>query len=281
MSTSITNGYNFGKQDVFAMSHAIREMFRPLLLEAIHSRPVANAVEMYDKIQSKSEKLIQEVAREAKGLGFESGPVTWLELYRVAVDKDKKDTFWDRSSEHNFEVSFMRDEKTANVFAMIYGSRESREFFKNVYSEYEYSYWNNTDHPESLSEDEWDDRNATWDRLLGYKSPKVSGLMMTVMEPYELEPRLDYFESGKSFRLPSMESRIGRLAYNLVAAEFVGPEQDMSKPYDMSYFIEHMSLERITAKKNFIRGTLDDTLSIESMRVALERPWVKEHRKTV
>lgn len=281
MSTSINNGYNFGNQDVFVLSRAIRELFRPVLLDAIHSHPVANAVEMYDKLQSGNEKLVQEVNNAAKEFGIESEPLTWFDLYRLAVNKEKKDDFWDPQQEHNLEVSFLQDERTENVFVMVYGSRESREHFRSVYSAFEYSYWNNTDRPDELSEEEWADRSATWDRLVGYKSPKVSGLMMTVMEPYEIEPRLSYYENGKPFRIPSMESRVRVLARNLVAAEFVGPEQDKDKPYDFSYFMDHMSLERITEKKNLIYGTLDDTLNIDSMRAALERPWIKDRKKTV
>lgn len=281
MSTSINNGYNFGNQDVFALSRAIRELFRPVLFETIHSHPVANAVEMYDKLHSKNEKLIQEVKRHATELGIESDPLTWFDLYRVAADKDRQNDFWDPQLEHNLEVAFLQDEKTENIFALVYGGRESRDHFSSIYSEFEYSYWNNTDRPKELSEDEWDDRKETWDRLLGYNSPKVSGLLMTVMEPYEIEPRLSYYENGKPFRLPSVESRVRVLARNLVAAEFVGPKQDKDKPYDMSYFMEHMSLERITEKKNLIDGTLDDTLNIESIRAGLERPWIKDRKKTI
>ena len=280
MSTSITNGYNFGSQDVFALSRAIRELFRPVLLEAIHSHPVANAVEMYDKLQSKNEKLIQEVYKAAKALGIDSEPLTWFDLYRIAVDKDRQDTFWEPQHEHNLEVAFLRDEKTENIFALTYGSRETREYFDNVYSEFDYSYWNNTDRPAELSEAEWEERKVTWDRLVGYNSPKVSGLIMTVMEPYEIEPRLAYYEAGNSFKLPDMESRVRVLARNLVAAEFVGPEQPKDEPYDISYFMEHMSLERITEKNELIQGTLDDTLEVESIRAALERPWIKERKKT-
>lgn len=282
MSTSITNGYNFGEQDVFTLSRAIRELFKPVLLEAIHSHPVANAVEMYDKLQSGNEKLIQEVYRAAKALGIDdSEPLTWFDLYRVAVDKDRQDEFWDPQHEHNLEVAYLKDEKTENIFVLVYGSRESREYFDSVYSEHEYFYWNNTDRPKELSEAEWDERKATWDRLVGYNSPKVSGLTMTVMDSYEIAPRLAYYEDGNSFRLPDMESRVRVLARNLVAAEFVGPEQDKDKPYDMSYFMEHMSLERIAEKKNLIQGTLDNTLNVESMRAALERPWLKDRKKTV
>lgn len=281
MSTSITNGYNFGQQDVFVLSRAIREIFRPVLLEAIHSHPVANAVEMYDKLQSKNEKLVQEVNNAAKEFGIESEPLTWFDLYRLAVDKDRQDTFWEPEHEHNLDVAFMKDVKTENIFAMVYGSRESREHFRSVYSAFEYSYWNNTDRPDELSEEEWADRSATWDRLVGYKSPKVSGLTMTVMEPYEIESRLSYYENGKPFSIPSMESRVRVLARNLVAAEFVGPEQDKDKPYDISYFMEYMSLERIAEKMSLIEGTLDDTLNIDSMRAALERPWIKDRKKTV
>lgn len=281
MSTSIHNGYNFGKQDVFALRSTISELFRPVLLEAIHSRPVANAVEMYDKLQSKNEKLIQEVYRAATSLGIDSEPLTWFDLYRVAVDKDRQDDFWDPQHEHNLEVAFLQDEKTKNIFAMVYGSRESREHFDSVYSEFEYSYWNNTDRPDDLSEAEWKERKVTWDRLLGHNSPKVSGLLMTVMEPYEIAPRLAYYEAGSPFRLPDMEDRVRVLARNIVAAEFVVPEQDKDKQFDMSLFMEHMSIERITDKMSLIDGTLDDTFDVEFMRAALERPWVKDRKKTV
>lgn len=279
MSTSIHNGYNFGKQDVFALSHTIREQFRPVLFETIHSHPVANAVEMYDKLQSGNEKLVQQVYKAAKELGIDSEPLTWFDLYRLAVDKDRKDDFWDAQQEHNLEVVFLRAEQTGNIFAMIYGNRETKDHFDDVYSVFRYSYWNNTDRPKELTEAEWKKRKATWDLLLGHNSPKVSGLSMTVMEPYEIAPRLAYYEAGESFRLPAMADRVRVLARNIVAAEFVAPEQD--KPFDMSDFMEHMSVERITDKMNNIAGTLDDALDVESMRAALERPWIKERKKTV
>lgn len=281
MSTSITNGYNFGKRDVFALRSQIRDQFRPVLLETIHSHPVANAVEMYDKLQSGNEKLIQQVYKAAKELGIDSEPLTWFDLYRLAVDKDRKDDFWDAQKEHNLEVVFLRDEKTENIFAMTYGSRETRERFDDEYAAFEYSYWNNTDRPKKLTEAEWKERKLTWDRLLGHNSPKVSGLSMTVMEPYEIEPRLAYYEAGNSFRLPAMEDRVRVLARNIVAAEFVAPEQDKDKPFDILPFMEHMSVERITEKMALIDGTLDDAFDVESMRAALERPWIRERKNTV
>jgi hypothetical protein len=281
MSTSITNGYNFGKQDVFALSSTIRQLFRPVLLEIIHSHPVANAVEMYDKLQSGNEILVREVYRAAKALSIDSERLTWFDLYRIAVDKDRKDDFWDAQKEHNLEVVFLCDEQTENIFVMVYGSREARDHFDDVYSDFEYPYWNNSDRPKELSEAEWEERKVTWGRLLGHNSPQVSGLSMTVMESYEIAPRLAYYEAGNSFRLPDMESRVRVLARNIVAAEFVVPEQDKDKPFDMSLFMEHMSIERITDKMNLIEGTLDDTFDVESMRASLERPWLKDRKKTV
>ncbi|NCD12899.1 MAG: hypothetical protein EOL93_10145 [Epsilonproteobacteria bacterium] len=55
------------------------------------------------------------------------------------------------------------------------------EWFMQETSFFEYGYWDNTDKPEEVSDDEWDQRCDVWE-FLGYKPIKFYGLIYTLSD---------------------------------------------------------------------------------------------------
>jgi len=82
-----------------------------------------------------------------------------------------------------------------------------------------YGYWNNTDRPDEVSEEEWDQRSEDWDKALGDSAPAQVGFSYSCIGKHEIPPigQLDYCEE---FVKP-VEERALRLAEDLLFDEFV------------------------------------------------------------
>lgn len=53
----------------------------------------------------------------------------------------------------------------------------------------EYGYWNNSDHPEHVTETEWEYRRKTWDRVVGNNPPAMCGFTIDVSDPNGPRPK--------------------------------------------------------------------------------------------
>lgn len=47
----------------------------------------------------------------------------------------------------------------------------------------DYSYWNNTDKPKELTDEQWNQRAENWDKVLGYNIPAMVGFSICVADP--------------------------------------------------------------------------------------------------
>jgi len=89
-----------------------------------------------------------------------------------------------------FQVAFARDPLTRRVHARPYMDADHYRAAWYTLPEVEpYPYWNNTDLPDDVSEDEWEKRSRAWDRVFGDDPVSERALCFTLVELHKDSPR--------------------------------------------------------------------------------------------
>ena len=148
------------------------------------------------------------------------------DIYELAVfdfDKNDKKTF-EELKEYYFK-EYSKDRFNNGLLAMLFPQKKDtymlffgktslvKEINKNI-ELVDFHYQNSTDKPDDIHEDEWIDRLAVWDKILGgdgYGRPIDYGLQFTFAEK---NPAQYYdFLATKNIELPSKEKRAKRLVF--------------------------------------------------------------------
>ena len=77
---------------------------------------------------------------------------------------------------HRLSVTFIRDSVTNRILALLYAGSAMEEVFTSQPEVEYFGYWNNTDPDESCTEEEWAEREETWERCLGMDAPVRRGV---------------------------------------------------------------------------------------------------------
>lgn len=80
--------------------------------------------------------------------------------------------------DRDVSVCFVADpEDSWHTLALLYTERrEYQDLWESIEGVETWPYWNNTDRPDELSQEEWDARGAAWARAIGWKAPSEVGL---------------------------------------------------------------------------------------------------------
>jgi hypothetical protein len=84
----------------------------------------------------------------------------------------------------SFEMAFLADPSDATVlYALAYHEDPAyRAVIAALPGTSEYEYWNNSDHPPHVTNDMWEQRRQTWDRVLGENAPVARALTWRLRE---------------------------------------------------------------------------------------------------
>lgn len=167
MSTKIYNGYRLAADtDVWEFTERLREQGNDerdrLDLEAIERA----AEQLEAKRIADGGDLSPSPSPEARLM---SGYLVWDELMRGLKDSRLGDP-------HQLDVTFIRDAETGRIYCLLYAGNSISHVFTEQPEVEEYGYWNNADQPEDVSDEEWEERRAVWDRILGWDPPVRRGL---------------------------------------------------------------------------------------------------------
>lgn len=172
MSTKIYSGYRAVEgTDPIDLCEAIREALLPVRERLILQMLATDATRLIDQADLAGEE------RPARPLG------------KAARDFEKEQRSLDKNDfNHNpfrFEASLGRDKKTGRLHIITYVEREElRAAFEAIPAVEEYSYWNNADPPEGISEKEWSERGKAWNRMLpGAGAPAETMSLTFILSP--------------------------------------------------------------------------------------------------
>lgn len=87
-----------------------------------------------------------------------------------------------------YELNYVLYPYKNEAFIQVFGNVDSINHFIDYFNEYliDYSYWNNVDAPNDVSEEEWQERREVWDEIFSKTCiPKYAGICDTLPFPQE------------------------------------------------------------------------------------------------
>lgn len=116
---------------------------------------------------------------------------------------------------HRFEASIGDDPATGRLHLLVFADKsEYEEALEDVEGVEEYGYWNNTDRPEGVSEEEWDARRDAWGRVMPSGVPIEHMLSFTLRGKYS--PGMLSLVSDRSPLVPELAPGPVERARNLI-----------------------------------------------------------------
>lgn len=224
MSTYI-NGFILDEgTDPFALARKAREVFLPRMKQKVYNDFVLEAMKAYDLATYSPET--RKVAIASFGLEAPKSFTFWR-LMQAVKDTQKK-TMQEFSDNYETRLGFLPDPETGRILCVWFGSRENREIFEEFEGISEFSYWNSTEHPDDLTDEEWEEREAIWDRaFLPSGHIQTSTLMSQVASPVELSLNVAWEAMEKAgAEIPSRETRIKELVQHFIAGEWIKSQAD-------------------------------------------------------
>jgi hypothetical protein len=155
------------------------------------------------------------------------------------------------------EISFIPDRLTNSTYGIVHDCRDEwRRAWMRMAGARDFSYWNGSDRPSSMSKAEWDRREETWDRIMPSGFPMRHGFSARISEV-----RMWNLEDDPLKRQPSLESRKDALARRRIMARLVGKDHGST-----GVLIERMS---VAAKR---MASPDGLAEIETEKSSLRLP---------
>lgn len=223
MSAQITGFILNEGVDPFALSRKTREVFLPRLKASLYGEFMEQLIESYDMASYSKET--NKAFRKSNKMKSEA-----LDFYQIvlASRKEQKDLVDETPDRYQVQLGFAPDPLTGRILCAWFGSHENLEVFAEFDEVEDFSYWNSSECPEDVSEEDWENRIKAWDRaLLPSSNISSSTLMSKVAAPYELTLNVsfdDIKEAGVT--IPSLEWRIKKLAQHFIVQEWYKEQED-------------------------------------------------------
>lgn len=280
MSTKIYNGYKINSnnlQEIFDLSIKIRDDLRESTQKFLDNCAINIIYEILDQIyindkyeigfnvnETKIEDVkVYDIAYKFCNAQFKQG-CSFYQTFQSYRDLNSSISILPIGKEYSLLLEFIPNE--LNFKLKDYPLIE------------EYSYYDNSDKPDDISEEEWEIRKLDWD-VLGYEPPSCNGFSIEAYGAYNyyrpnLYKILDKFEVTEEFN----QWRIKQLSFNLVAKEIDFIEKSRKIKVTTGKFIElRKEAEEIVNKTNkykeekgrilkYVESTIYKTEEIKDLR---------------
>jgi hypothetical protein len=232
VSTKIYNGYRLScAVDLFEFADRLRAAMNPVRMRLDARILMDRAVTAVDTADARGE------ARPQGAL-----------LAALTGFGDEQRSMDPRSRGHDpnrFEVSFGYDRQTGRVLCLLYADQpEFTRAWESLPEVGAYGYWDNADRPGGVSDAEWQERRAAWERVLPGRTPPAERMLSFSLRsapPYGsgmtdlVLPRSDETaEAGRKALLrsaaKSKRARARDLAVTLLALEAVRRAEGAARP---------------------------------------------------
>ena len=170
MSTKIYDGLIATDKDVFLVAKRIRETLEPKFLN--EWKKIAETV-----------KTLPDTAtwNDTNGYfyGKEQINKDTRAIFRKIVELNRIPRITIENADIMYSVVLVENNNGGNPLVLVFGS-QSQENIKALIKSgvvEDYGYWNNTDEPEDVTEEEWEERRKAWS-LIYNASPSEVGLLI-------------------------------------------------------------------------------------------------------
>ena len=157
------------------MSTKIYKGFQVATSSAVTLLQLVEAVRPW--CQAQADALMYRFVEAAK-----TDPVSALQLWMKVHAKSKEQGLRAPGVNTDFELVFFPD---GERFLGI-GYTEHRPWFDYWLAQpgvSDYAYWSNSDAPDDVPQEEWEQRASDWNRVLGYGIPAMKGFTLQVTDP--------------------------------------------------------------------------------------------------
>jgi hypothetical protein len=200
-----------------------------------------------------------------------TNPIIDVNFYLYSKSKKIKTTNY-RDDIYDFSCSVSLIPISDKILALFYGEKkEYREIWEKISGVKPYSYWDNTDRPEELSDVEWSERGDEWDKALGEES-------IPALVSFNFDAFCDQFPypSSKDIlpHIPSFDKRVDCVLDKVSSNYYMkinGKEKlTINNYYDFfSQFLDWQKTEegtnRMKEMKNEVKSKLKENLTKEDL----------------
>ncbi len=257
MSTKIHNGYRItgpdgSRPDPFAFATQLRAALWPVYETAFTRALVLAAVTAIDDAEYAAAHAT-EMPDPVPGHPLADA---WLHLHDMQkMIDDTQRRHPDADFQCDVTLLADPDDPTGPLYALLYTERPIYQaMFESLPGVEPWPYWNNTDRPEKLTDEEWEHRGDTWDRVIGSDAPITRGLNWRLIGRYDGCDPTRVRARAADF-VPDRAHRARRLAADLVP---VVVTDDTGAPVEPLRFRRR---EDISADRAALAAELEPSLS--------------------
>jgi len=265
MSTKIYNGYILKEMrnvwELKAFANKVRGKIRPIADELTHRLLAQLVAQRIDRIT-----LGMPLDEPTDAVPYGYALATMREHARKIRETNLRDP------EFDFSCSVSVIPIRGMVLALLHADRnEYRAVFESIPGVAPYPYWNNTDRPNDISDEEWDKRKEDWNIALpGAGVPNENGVLIEC--PFQFIPKI---EEAIQY-LPSLTDRARHAAREIVSNKWF--EANPDKKHDMianrTYEPMRECLDWMAEHPDGIKALANKKLEIKPKLLA---PIKKEH----
>lgn len=203
MSTKIYNGYRLTEgTDPFDFIQSLRQTIAPVRQNLDAQLLASLTVARIDKAWINSESVPAVPALDAAH--------TW------SRDQEALSSHTYGHDPYRFSLTVGKDAQTGRYHVLTFTEEpDLRDAFEAMAEVEEYGYWNNSDAPAYVTDEQWDERRSAWGRVLpGYSAPSE---VMFIYNPFEglvghLLGAVQHLKEMMLPQMPSIENRAKRIA---------------------------------------------------------------------
>lgn len=223
MSTKIYNGYYLNKcslDRLQAFCMRIRDRMEPVFEMLYASKVMKEAVDIIDEgaLLNAGLYVRRDIDKEVlRAIDNPKSSRLWSAMWMVHERSNKIKETMKRDTAYDFDCQITFIPIKDKILAMVFTEqRLLEEVFSGHLSiagpqVHEYGYWNNSDKPDSISEEEWDKRAQDWDEV---NIPAMIGLNAQCTPVYL--PMMQWDALFRKAQKPKYDERVSRHVFNLM-----------------------------------------------------------------
>jgi hypothetical protein len=260
MSTSIPNGFRLPStmtlEGVFEWVKPLRNLAKEKAEESIGRELLANACEHLDKISVDAMGLAREPCEQE---GMKNPLAMASDQLRERLRQVQRERR--RDCEVDTETSIIVIPHTTGLYGLLSCENELiRKAFFSLDDVEHLPYWNNTDQPDGLSQEQWNERGRLWDELLPSGVPSESGASF-MLHPEQFE--IPYFHG----RHPVPKEWLPDFTKRVFDTALLTKEGDWLENVKAQTHNPIQSLGRIVEHLDFLREGKDEAFNAMASRL--------------
>lgn len=149
----------------------------------------------------------------------------WMNVQKRHAETEKRFARRDVDIDYSFSVTFFPLDG-GRLLGMYFTEQDE---FKNLWLQLpfvrEFRYWNNTDAPKGVTDDEWEQRATTWREALPDGIASHSGFSMTLVDNFSVTPILNKDEMARILATIELDTRVRPIATDVLFKSWAEAEK--------------------------------------------------------